>query len=123
MSWSTVTIYTNCSDEGMEAFAAYPELLCIDATYKLLELCLHLYIMLAEDGNGQSEIICAFLLLEETEASLSTVAGVFKDQNPAWDSVRVLMADKDITEWEVLASSFPGAEILICLSYVLFIST
>lgn len=106
----------------MEAFAAYPELLCIDATYKLLELCLHLYIMLAEDGNGQSEIICAFLLLEETEASLSTVAGVFKDQNPAWDSIRVLMADKDITEW-VLASSFPGAEILICLSYVLFILT
>jgi len=41
-------------DEGMkEAFAAYPELLCIDATYKPLELCLPLYIMLAEDGNGQ----------------------------------------------------------------------
>lgn len=122
MSWSTVTIYKDLSDEGMEAFAAYPELLCIDATYKL-ELCLHLYIMLAEDGSGQSEIICAFLLLEETEASLSTVAGVFKDQNPAWESVRVLMADKDITEWEVLASSFPGAELLICLPYVLFIST
>lgn len=59
-------------DEGMkEALAAYPELLCIDATYKLLELCLPLYNMLAEDGNGQSEIVYAFLLLEETEASLS----------------------------------------------------
>ena len=51
-------------DEGMkEAIAAYPELLCIDATYKLLELHLPLYIMLAEDGNGHSEIVCAFLLL------------------------------------------------------------
>ena len=103
-------------DEGMkQAFAAYPELLCVDATYKLLELRLPLYIMLAEDGNGQSEIVCAFLLLEETEASLSTVVGIFKEQNPAWESVRVLMTDKDITEREVLAGSFPGAELLICL--------
>ena len=52
--------------EGMkQAFAAYPELLCIDATSKLLELCLPLYIMLAEDGNGQSEILHVFLLLIE----------------------------------------------------------
>ena len=71
-------------DEGMkQAFAGYPELLCIDATYKLLELRLPLYIMLAEDGNGQSEIVHAFLLLEETESSLKTVAGLFKEQNPA----------------------------------------
>ena len=108
-------IYTGSSFRMKEAFAAYPELLCIDATYKLLELHLPLYIMLAEDGNGQSEIVCAFLLLEETESSLKTVAGLFKEQNPAWESVHVLMADKDITEREVLLSSFPGAELLICL--------
>lgn len=81
-----------------QAFAAYPELLCIDATYKLLELRLPLYIMLVEDGNGQSEIASAFLLLEENEASLLMVADLFKKHNPAWKSVRVLMADKDITE-------------------------
>ena len=101
-----------------QAFAAYPELLCTDATYKVLELRLPLYIMFAEDGNGQSAIVCAFLLLEETESSLKTVAGLFKEQNPAWESVCVLMADKDITEWEVLASSFPGAELLICLYHM-----
>ena len=107
-------------DEGMkQAFAAYPELLCVDATYKLLELRLPLYIMFAEDGNGQSKIVCAFLLLEETEASLSTVVSVFKEQNPAWESVHVLMTDKDITEREVLASSFPGAELLICLYHTI----
>ena len=41
-----------------EAFAAYPELICLDATYKLLELGLPVYLMLCEDSNGQSEIIC-----------------------------------------------------------------
>ena len=37
-------------------FAAYPELVCVDATYKLLELHFPVYVMLIKDGNGQSEI-------------------------------------------------------------------
>ena len=56
-----------------QVFAAYPELVCIDATYKLLELRLPLYIMLIEDGNGESEVAAAFLLLEETEELLSKI--------------------------------------------------
>lgn len=41
-------------------FSAYPELLCVDATLKLLDLRLPLYIMLVEDLNGQSEVAAAF---------------------------------------------------------------
>ena len=79
-------------------FSAYPELLCIDATYKLLELRFPLYLMLVEDGNGSSEIAAAFLLLEETEASMVKVMDIFKKKNTAWESVRVIMTDKDVTE-------------------------
>ena len=42
-------------------FSAYPELLCLDATYKLLELGLPVYLML----NGQSEVIAVCLLVQE----------------------------------------------------------
>ena len=42
--------------EMREAFKAYPEIIFIDATYKLLELGLPVYLMLYEDSNGQSEI-------------------------------------------------------------------
>lgn len=35
-----------------EAFRAYPELVCIDATYKLLDLGLPVYLMLVEDSNS-----------------------------------------------------------------------
>ena len=73
----------------------FPELLCIDATYKLLELRFPVYITLVEDGNGQSEIASFFLLLEETEASIS--------------------ADKDMTERSVFTAGFPQAQLLICL--------
>ena len=65
-----------------QIFAAYPELICIDATYKLLELHLPVYIMLMEDGNGQSEIAAVFLLMEETEQSIKSMIGMFKKQNP-----------------------------------------
>ena len=100
-------------DEQMrQVFKAYPELLCVDATYKLLELRLPLYILLVEDVNGQSEVAAAFLLLEETAVSLTEI---FKKHNPSWEYVRVIMSDKDITERDVFSACFPKAELTICL--------
>ena len=84
--------------EMKDMFAAYPELVCVDATYKLLELQFPVYMMLVEDGNGQSEIVAIFLLLEENEASISSTVSAFKKHNSRWESVRVLMAGKDMTE-------------------------
>ena len=48
------------NEEMKQAIAAYPELLCINATYKLLELRFPLYIMLIEDGNGHSKWLLHF---------------------------------------------------------------
>ena len=101
--------------EMKDIFSAYPELVCVDATYKLLELRFPVYVMLIEDGNGQSEIVAIFLLLEENERSISAMVNSFKSHNNRWESVRVLMADKDMTEREVFASAFPQAKLLICL--------
>ena len=69
-------------DDMKQVFGAYPELLCIDATYKLLELRFPVYIMLVEDGNGQSEIAAVFLLLEENEQSIKSMIRIFKKHNP-----------------------------------------
>ena len=45
-------------DQGMkDTFKAYPERVCFDASYKLLELGFPVYLMLCEDSNGQSEIV------------------------------------------------------------------
>ncbi len=98
-----------------EIFSAYPELICVYATYKLLELRFPLYIILVEDGNGCSEVAAAFLLLEETEESLQKIIDLFKERNPDWPSVRVIMTDKDINERDVLARSFPNSNLHICL--------
>ena len=122
---ASVNILTDVSDvlqgiffqdqEMKDIFAAYPELVCVDSTYKLLELRFPVYVMLIEDGNGLSEVIALFMLLEETAESISAMVNVFKKHNSEWENVRVLMADKDMTERNVFASAFPQAKLLICL--------
>ncbi len=98
-----------------DIFAAYPELVCVDATYKLLELRFPVYVMLIEDGNGLDEMVAVFLLLEETAEYISAMVNIFKKHKNNWESVRVIMADKDGTERNVFASAFPQAKLLICL--------
>ena len=102
-----------------EAFQAYPELVCIDATYKLLELGLPTYLMLCEDSNGQSEIVTVCLLVTEDKDSMTWMVATFKNHNDEWKRIRVLMADKDIGERDVLKQSLPNASLLICLFHTL----
>ena len=98
-----------------DIFAAYPEFVCIDATYKLLELRFPVYILLVEDGNGLSEIAAVFLMPEETGESMSHMMEFFKKENPKWESIRVLMGDKDLSQRGILARCFPLAALQICL--------
>ena len=53
------------------------------------------------------------------ESSLSKVIDIFKSYNPSWKYVRVIMTDKDITERDVLKTSLPKAELLICLFHTM----
>ena len=103
----------------LDAFHAYPEIVFIDATYKLLELGLPTYLMLCEDSNGQSEIIAVCLLATEDSESMKWMMETFKKNNLHWVNIRVVMADKDISEREILKGSFPQADILICLFHTL----
>lgn len=71
-------------NEMKQVFSAYPEILFVDATYKLLELRFPVYVLLVEGGNGQSELAAVFLLMEETELSISAMVDAFKKQNSVW---------------------------------------
>ena len=43
----------------------------------------------------------------------------FKQHNEAWNKIRVIMADKDISERDIIKSSIPDAAVLICLFHTL----
>ena len=72
-------------------FSAYPELLLVDATYKLNDLWMPVYLLMSIDGNGQGEIILVFLTQLETEAMLSKMVQAFKLHNPKWKETRVMI--------------------------------
>lgn len=102
-----------------ECFHAYPEIIFLDATYKLLELGLPTYLSLCEDSNGLSEIVFACLLVSEDQESMTWMMETFKKRNVDWSKVRVVMADKDIGERDVVKSALPEASVLICLFHAL----
>ena len=48
-------------------YKMFPELVMVDDTYKLLDLKLPVYFLLAVDGDGLSEIVALFIVAEEAE--------------------------------------------------------
>ena len=99
---------------------AYPEIIFIDATYKLLNCRAPVYFVVVLDARGLSEIVAAGILVEETEQIFTWFVDTLKKQNPTIEiNTKILMTDKDIVERKVLKSQFPNADLQICLFHVL----
>ena len=91
----------------------------MDATYKLLELGLPAYLTLCEYCTGQSEITGVCLLVCEDANTMQWMLDMFKKYNADWKKIRVVMADKDIGERDVIKLSLPNTSVLICLFHTL----
>ena len=100
-------------------YMKFPEVMLVDATYRLLDLRMPVYLLLVIDGNGLSEIIGLFLVEEESKEVISSIINNFKEKNEAWSKTAVIMSDKDFTERESFSSCFPDAKLLICLYHAL----
>ena len=90
-------------------YSSYPEVLLVDATYKLTNLRMPVYILMAIDGNGQGEIVMVCLTALENECAITTMVQAFKRNNPSWERTKVVMSDKDFTERVVFRKEFPQA--------------
>ena len=102
-----------------DMFQCYPEILLVDATYKLNDLRLPLYVMLVVDGNGESEIVGLMLAADERQETIRQMMVYFKDLNPKWNEINCVMADKDMTERQVIKEELPQAGLLICLFHTM----
>ena len=102
-----------------EVFKAYPELIFMDVTYKLLNLGFPPFLILSEDSNGQSEISAVCLLASEDGDSIKWMFNTFKQHNNRWEAIRVVMADKDLKEQDVIKQCLPNAVVLIYLFHTL----
>ena len=66
----------------IDTFKSYPEIIFVDATYKLLELSLPVFLILCEDSNGCSEVVGVCLLVCEDLESMKWIMETFKQHNP-----------------------------------------
>lgn len=46
----------------------------VDATYKLNDLRMPIYLFVVEDGNGETEIVALWMVAKEDEASIGGMA-------------------------------------------------
>ena len=100
------------------SFEAFPEVLFIDATYKLNNLRLPVLVILVEDSMGLSEVVAVCLVVNECKETLQWILETFAKNNARSTSIRVVMADKDITERGIVSKTF-GVPVLICLFHAL----
>ena len=61
-----------------------------------------MYLLLCEDSNGQSEIVAVCLLVSEDVNSMKWMLDVFRKHNVQWSHARVILADKDIKERQIV---------------------
>ena len=107
-------------DEMMrKMFEKFPEVLLIDATYKLTELRLPLFVLMSVDGNGEGEIISLWVVSGEFRETSREMMKVFKRGNDNWTSILCVMSDKYVVERDVIREEIPNVPLLICLFHVL----
>ena len=97
---------------------AYSKIFFLDATYKLLELRLPVYLFMVEDSMGETEVVAVGILVAETEDNVRWMLESLRERNPEFKP-RVFMADKDFNERAIIKELFPTATVLICLFHSL----
>ncbi|XP_037047881.1 uncharacterized protein LOC119082467 [Bradysia coprophila] len=100
-------------------FDKFPDLLLIDATYKLNKRRIPLFIILIVDDNGESEIACLWFIKSESIECITPMIDAFKELNPSWVRTKVIISDKDLAERTVFSQMFNGIPIQICLFHAL----
>ncbi|KAI0220149.1 hypothetical protein LSAT2_028325 [Lamellibrachia satsuma] len=84
----------------------FPELLLLDATYKLNDLRMPLYVLMVVDGNGESVVIGLWIVANEERATISGLMDIFAKHNDT-ASIKCVMANKDMVERDVIREKLP----------------
>lgn len=78
--------------------SVHPEFICIDTTFKILDIRTPVLLIITEYGNGLSEIVAVGILVEENTDTMQRLLSTFKDNNARWRDVKSIMVNKDLNE-------------------------
>lgn len=107
-------------DERMRTlFDKYPDVLLYDATYKMNNRNMPLFIQSVVDGNGETEIVSIAICRSESKVIVEFILSCFKELNTNWKNVKCVIGDKDFADREVYKEKFNNVALQICLFHVL----
>ena len=107
------------SGQMRKTFRKFPEILFVDGTYNVNKLGMPLYCLMVEDGFGHGRNVFYAATAQEDAAHLQKIIQLFKEKNEKWESVNVIIIDKDFTEYKVLKEEFPNAVVFYCQWHVI----
>ncbi|XP_069775813.1 zinc finger SWIM domain-containing protein 1-like isoform X2 [Narcine bancroftii] len=109
--------YQDC---GMkQAFESFPEVLLLDAACSWEDLQLPSYLLLAINGNGESELVCLWFLQKLERETFRQLLRIFARKNPASERTRVVVSSNEACGGELVSDALPGAKLLSCLAHTL----
>lgn len=73
-------------------FDRYSEVVLFDATYKLNDRRMPLFLMLVIDGAGETEVACLWLIKSENKQAAESMLDSFKLHNEKWNQIKVVIS-------------------------------
>lgn len=100
-------------------FQLYPEVVLMDATYKLNDRRMPLLLMMIIDGNGESQIVAMFIIKSENYDIVFRMLNKFKSVNSKHNDITTILSDKNFADRRAFKEAFPKAQLQLCIFHVL----
>ncbi|DAZ95022.1 TPA: hypothetical protein N0F65_003648, partial [Lagenidium giganteum] len=95
-------------------FALFPQVLLVDSTHATNSNRYTHFSFVVEDSFGKGQYVQHALIDLESKENMTDVVKSFKENNPTWKDVRVIVINKDAAERSVFRNEFPDAQVIIC---------
>lgn len=107
-------------DQRMKSnFKHSPEIIFFDGTYNTNDRRMPLIVILTQDGSGCSQVVAFIIVKSENGLTLKNLFDVFKEENPCFDKIKVILSDKSFACSLAFRQAFPQASHQLCIFHVI----
>lgn len=99
-------------------FAAFPEIIFVDATHRVNDRNMPLQVVMCADGDGETQIVALLIIRSENVNVMMQSFEIFIDENANCDKIEIVMVDKHASNLATFSAIFPHAEINLCVFHV-----
>lgn len=99
-------------------FAAFPEIIFVDATHRVNDRNMPLQVVMCADGDGETQIVALLIIRSENVNVMKRSFEIFIEENSNSEKIEIVMVDKHASNLATFSVQFPNAEINLCVFHV-----